>query len=84
MVQYLEAVEGPVMERSHEDNQQLTSDMNVEKISESSDEIKQQYPSGIKLTFIFVALCLTVFLVALVCAAYLPHLYLFDKTLQNS
>ncbi|KAJ6009432.1 hypothetical protein N7522_004448 [Penicillium canescens] len=60
-----DAFEGPGVERSHEDSQQLTSDKNVERMRETFGPGTPKYPSGIKLTFIFVALCLTVFLVAL-------------------
>lgn len=69
-----DAFEGPGVKRSQEDSQQLTSDKNVERMRETSGPGTPKYPSDIKLTFIFVALCLTVFLVALVCSAYLLHL----------
>ncbi|OQE01714.1 hypothetical protein PENVUL_c041G08133 [Penicillium vulpinum] len=60
-----DAFEGPGVKRSQEDSQQLTSDKNVERMRETSGPGTPKYPSDIKLTFIFVALCLTVFLVAL-------------------
>ena len=79
-----EAFEGPVLERSHEDSQQFTFDRNVELKRENFDPETPKFPSGIKLTFIFVALCLTVFLVALVCIEYLLLLYLFGKAIEYS
>lgn len=77
-----EAFEGPVLKRSHEDSQQLTSDIDVELKRENFGPETPKSSSGIKLIFIFVALCLTVFLVALVCIEYLLLLYLFGKAIE--
>ncbi|KAJ5590709.1 hypothetical protein N7450_004681 [Penicillium hetheringtonii] len=60
-----EAFDGHVLEKSHENSQQLTSNKNVEHVRDTFIPEPPKYPSGIKLTFFFVALCLTVFLVAL-------------------
>lgn len=74
-----EAFDGHVLEKSHENSQQLTSNKNVEHVRDSFIPEPPKYPSGIKLTFFFVALCLTVFLVALVCSEYILLPYLLEK-----
>lgn len=62
--------EGPEVEMSNKNSEQFTSDKKVERAEKTFDSETPTYPSGVKLTFIFVALCLTVFLVALVRASY--------------
>lgn len=78
-----DALERPGVERSLEDSQQITYDKNTERLRDSLGPGSSKYPSGIKLTFIFVALCLTVFLVALVCVAYFTSVTL-RQAIQDS
>lgn len=59
-------LEEPGLKRSPENSQKTTYGKNADQMGESLDPGTPKYPSGVKLTFIFVALCLTVFLVALV------------------
>lgn len=55
------------LEKSHKNSYQFTGRNTTNQLNESIDSGDPNYPSGIKLALIFVALCLTVFLVALVC-----------------
>ncbi|PLB38198.1 MDR family MFS transporter [Aspergillus candidus] len=53
------------LEKSHKNSYQFTGRNTTNQLNESIDSGDPNYPSGIKLALIFVALCLTVFLVAL-------------------
>ena len=55
------------LKKPQENSYQATCSNTVDQLNEPLDSGSPTYPSGIKLAFIFVALCLTVFLVALVC-----------------
>lgn len=61
-----DALELPSSEKPQNDSDQATGSNNAEQLEEQLESDSPEYPSGMKLTFIFVALCLTVFLVALV------------------
>ncbi|BCS17174.1 MDR family MFS transporter [Aspergillus puulaauensis] len=52
-------------DRLHEYSQQATCSDNADRLNEPLDSDSPKYPSGVELAFIFIALCLTVFLVAL-------------------
>ncbi|OQE40846.1 hypothetical protein PENCOP_c005G03415 [Penicillium coprophilum] len=58
-------LEAPLKELSHEDSQYATGDTGVDAPNEEVDLERSKYPSGLKLALVFLALCLTVFLVAL-------------------
>ncbi|KAB8069154.1 MFS transporter [Aspergillus leporis] len=53
------------MDNSHEDSQHATSNKILDQPNNELDSKSSTYPSGLKLALVFVALCLTVFLVAL-------------------
>ena len=55
------------LEKSQKNSDQAICSNTVDQLNVPLDSGSPNYPSGIKLAFIFVALCLTVFLVALVC-----------------
>jgi MFS family permease len=64
--------QGQDMEMSPDCNDPDTGNDLDEKPREAPESETFSYPSGLKLGFIFVALCLTVFLVALVCVSTVP------------
>lgn len=66
------------MEKSPEDSQETTYGNNAGQMGESLDPGTPKYVTGVKLTVIFVALCLTVFLVALVRACFTSIIFLKD------